>query len=342
MLARLNRTIIDCAESMRHNGKLEQRFWTAAISTAVYIINRRPHSALPQRMSPFQAWNAKGPELTHLRTFGCDAYVHLPNQLHRKLQPRGRKVTFIGYPSNQKGYQFWDDEDQRIIVTRFTDATFDENSFTRAQPVRFNSFNFLVDEHPSSSFQAPTSTTDPMILSSELSESPSLSSSASPILELSELQPEVALSEDSSLLDLSEAQSSPPSSTSEAPESCENHEPGPPQSADQPRNRRPPGEWWKAPLAMLVQIEDKNSLRASQIVIPSSIKEALDPRNEFCKQWTRATQAEFNSLQENDTWELVKLPRGRNAIQNKWVFKVKPNDKGFVDKFKARLVVKGY
>jgi hypothetical protein len=342
MIERLNRTIIDCAESMRHNGKLEQHFWTAAISTAVYIINRRPHSALPQRMSPFQAWNAKIPELTHLRTFGCDAYVHLPNQLHRKLQPRGRKVTFIGYPSDQKGYQFWDDKEQRIIVTRFTDATFDENSFTMTQPVRFNSVNFLVDEHPEDLLQAPTSTIDPTILSSEASESLSLNSSASLNPEPSEPHSEVALSEDSFSLDLSEAQHSPTSSTSEAPESFENHESIPPQSADQPRNRRPPGEWWKAPSAMLVQIKDKDLLRASQIVIPSSIKEALDPRNAFCKEWTSATQAEFNSLRENDTWDLIKLPRGRNAIQNKWVFKVKPDDKGLVDKFKARLVVKGY
>src|SRR5690349_12077382 len=135
MIERLNRTIIDCAESMRHSGKLEQRFWTAAVKTAVYIINRRPHSALPQRMSPFEAWNSERPEIGHLRTLGCDAYVHLPNQLHRKLQPRGRKVTFIGYPSDHKGYQFWDPEEERIIVTRFTDAIFDESSFTRTVPL---------------------------------------------------------------------------------------------------------------------------------------------------------------------------------------------------------------
>ncbi|WP_220089422.1 reverse transcriptase domain-containing protein, partial [Bacillus sp. SRB_331] len=40
--------------------------------------------------------------------------------------------------------------------------------------------------------------------------------------------------------------------------------------------------------------------------------------------------------------ELCPLPIGRQAIANKWIFKVKPDDEGFVHKFKARLVIKGF
>jgi hypothetical protein len=51
---------------------------------------------------------------------------------------------------------------------------------------------------------------------------------------------------------------------------------------------------------------------------------------------------EMESLHKNETWDLVKLPSGRNPIGRKWVFKKKMNATGQVKKFKARLVAKGY
>lgn len=50
----------------------------------------------------------------------------------------------------------------------------------------------------------------------------------------------------------------------------------------------------------------------------------------------------YDSLIENHTWDLCPLPEGQNAIGNKWVFKVKYNADGSIEKYKARLVVKGY
>ena len=55
-----------------------------------------------------------------------------------------------------------------------------------------------------------------------------------------------------------------------------------------------------------------------------------------------ATDAEYNSLIENKTWELVVLPHGQKAIGCKWVFKLKHDVDGRVKCFKARLVAKGY
>ena len=50
---------------------------------------------------------------------------------------------------------------------------------------------------------------------------------------------------------------------------------------------------------------------------------------------------EMNSLWKNDTYELIELPKGRKALKNKWVFKLKNEDKKLL-KYKARLVVKGF
>jgi hypothetical protein len=51
---------------------------------------------------------------------------------------------------------------------------------------------------------------------------------------------------------------------------------------------------------------------------------------------------EMESLHNNETWYLVKLPSGRNTIGRKWVFKKNMNVTGKVEKFKARLVEKCY
>lgn len=53
-------------------------------------------------------------------------------------------------------------------------------------------------------------------------------------------------------------------------------------------------------------------------------------------------EAEIKAIEENNTWELVKLPEEARVIGVKWIYKTKLNEKGEVDKFKARLVAKGY
>ena len=51
-------------------------------------------------------------------------------------------------------------------------------------------------------------------------------------------------------------------------------------------------------------------------------------------------KAELNSLAENATWDLVKLPSNRKAIKSRWVFKTKKENNGKIVRHKARLVSK--
>ena len=51
---------------------------------------------------------------------------------------------------------------------------------------------------------------------------------------------------------------------------------------------------------------------------------------------------EIDAIRRNKIWELVELPRGKKDIDVKWVYKTKLNLQGEVDKYKARLVLKGY
>lgn len=40
--------------------------------------------------------------------FGCVAFVHLPADQRKKLDPNSRKVIFVGYPDGTKGYKLCD------------------------------------------------------------------------------------------------------------------------------------------------------------------------------------------------------------------------------------------
>lgn len=73
---------------------------------------------------------------------------------------------------------------------------------------------------------------------------------------------------------------------------------------------------------------------------PLTYKEAIESRD--AREWKGAMQEELESIEENDTWNLVDLPRGRTAIGSKWVFKTKRDSNGTVVKRKARLVAKGF
>lgn len=60
------------------------------------------------------------------------------------------------------------------------------------------------------------------------------------------------------------------------------------------------------------------------------------------KQWEKAMDEECDSLTKNHTWVLVKLPADQKVIDNRWVFKIKHNPDGSIDRYKARLVVRGF
>lgn len=53
-------------------------------------------------------------------------------------------------------------------------------------------------------------------------------------------------------------------------------------------------------------------------------------------------EAEYSTLLSNQTWDLVTLPSGKHAIGCKWMFKLKHNPDGTVNKHKGRLVAKGF
>jgi hypothetical protein len=58
--------------------------------------------------------------------------------------------------------------------------------------------------------------------------------------------------------------------------------------------------------------------------------------------WQKAMEEEIFMIEKNKTWELVDRPEDKNIIGVKWIFRTKLNADSSINKFKARLVVKGY
>lgn len=53
-------------------------------------------------------------------------------------------------------------------------------------------------------------------------------------------------------------------------------------------------------------------------------------------------KAEIKALKQNNTWEIVEIPKETKTIGCKWIYKTKLQADGTLDKYKARSVAKGY
>ena len=58
--------------------------------------------------------------------------------------------------------------------------------------------------------------------------------------------------------------------------------------------------------------------------------------------WKEAINDEVESILQNHMWELVDLPPSSKPLGYKWIFQKKMKADGSIDKYKARLVIKGY
>ena len=73
---------------------------------------------------------------------------------------------------------------------------------------------------------------------------------------------------------------------------------------------------------------------------PECYEEAI--ADEHREKWLSTMQDEMESLHENYTYDLVELPKGKRALRNEWVYKVKTGEVDSDPRYKARIVVKGF
>jgi len=117
VLERMNRTIMECARCMRLHVGFPLQFWVDVVDIVVYLENKGPSSSLDGGI-PEDAWTGKKVNYSFLKTFGCEAFVHINKEIRTKLEEKSNKCTFIRYGVNDFRYHFYDYEKHKIIRSR--------------------------------------------------------------------------------------------------------------------------------------------------------------------------------------------------------------------------------
>ena len=225
-----------------------------ALSIAAYLRNRSPTKAV-KGMTPYEAWTGEKPKVDHLRTFGCQAFVHVPKDERKKLDSKSRKCVLMGYGTTTKGYRLYDPLKKKVVFSR--DVIFNEQKCGLEDSIQHEPKKYACLEYS----DKPTDTT---------------TSSEPPLLRRSE------------------------------------------------RERKQTELYGQR-------------CNVTDFKEPKSVSEAQTNHK-----WLDAMENEIGSLHDNNVWELVELPEDRKAVGSKWVFKVKTNADGSIERCKARLVAQGY
>ncbi len=74
-----NRHIVEITHAMLNEKNFPNYFWAEAVAIIVYIMNRAPTTTI-HGMTPKEKFTSKKPNVSHLKVFGCIAYVHVPDE----------------------------------------------------------------------------------------------------------------------------------------------------------------------------------------------------------------------------------------------------------------------
>ena len=58
--------------------------------------------------------------------------------------------------------------------------------------------------------------------------------------------------------------------------------------------------------------------------------------------WRDVMTEEYESIMQNDVWEIVPRPEGKSVATSKWIFKIKHVADKSIEKYKARFVARGF
>lgn len=374
---RKHRHILNVARALRFQSSLPINFWGECILTAGYLINRTPSSVL-NGVTPYEVLHGAAPSYEHLRVFGSLCYAH--NQTHKgdKFASRSRKCVFVGYPYGKKAWRLYDLDKEEFFISR--DVRFCESEFPFAEAANSLAKNVQEEERGEAMWvsrsigQIEDEENRPAGVSSQISPTgltgPLESNEIlSPSAETSVTTPEVSSSSPSDSQSPGSSPSSPDKSPATTPSSSPNrnaqvarNEPQPPPVV--PLRR---GERVRAPPVALNDyvtnsaqtriLGNSKSLypidkyvscarfsathRAFLVAITKDVEPKTYKQAIRSKVWTNAMGSEIGSLEENNTWTIEDLPLGKTAIGSKWVYKIKYNSDGSIERYKARLVALG-
>lgn len=374
---RRHRHIVETGLTLLTTAKLPLQYWTYALSTAVYLINRMPTQILSNQ-SPYQTIFKEKPNYTKLKIFGCLCFPWLRPYTPHKLAPRSVPCIFLGYSLTQSAYLCMDQITKRVYIFRhvkFDETTFPYSSTAHSTPLskpeNHNSYHPPPTQIPipspplNTAHSAPLGGTANPDLDSSPEATPDHATSPSPAASPENSTEEPSSSHDDTNEALSEEDNSvssgsqdmgPNSTTAHSTEhQPTNHSQA--QSTTNPSLATPsssssPATTVADPLQNQhpMQTRAKNQIRkpnqryglsalihSGGELEPTTITQALKH-----DKWRTSASAEFDAQVRNRTWDLVPPSPHQHVIDCKWLFRLKYLPDGTIDKRKSRLVTRGY
>ncbi|GJS88300.1 putative RNA-directed DNA polymerase [Tanacetum coccineum] len=349
------------ARALKFEANLPTRFWGECVLTAAHVINRLPSEVIENK-TPYEILHNSKPNYDHMKVFGCLAYYRSVETKGDKFEVRGRPGVFLGYPPGTKGYKVYDLQHRKMVTSR--DVKFLENIFPFARsiteeeeifvfPQKWDDENDLdnnglnqtrpnddIDEHPSFFGTEPQKTHNGP---NEETNEPAVSGPNQ------DKEPHLVCDDqnETGFETISEThgptvEHARPTRSKSRPARLDGFEVNLPPSLDHTQSSLHQGSSTVHPLAHFISYDNfTNTHKAFLTAIttnnePKHFKQAVkDVR------WIEAMKQEIQALEENKTWTLEELPKGKRAIDSKWVYKIKYKPNGDVERYKARLVAKG-
>ncbi|CAI7736868.1 unnamed protein product [Closterium sp. NIES-53] len=355
---RANRTITETARGLLIEAGLPDYFWPDAVRSACVAKNRALTHVGADKWVPYVEWIGRKPKVDMLRVFGCMCMALVPKHLrHNKLGAKAIWAVHLGMAQNSKGWLLWDPFTNKFLVSK--DCKFMENLMYKDWKaenevkigVRFGEVKSSGLEH--------------VELPLELS-SGSTTSRKSSLVNGGE-EAKDAEEEEEEVQQVSERAPTLHSRTTSAPRIrvtpqqrqglhvLAAEEEGRGKRRIQVPNRLTydalgkPAKSALAGAALIVGDDEESDYEECAFAFfspvempgePATLKEALESSD--AEEWKKAMESELKSIEENGTWEFVELPDGRKAITSKWLFKIKSDTDGKIERYKSRLVAKGY
>jgi transposase InsO family protein len=310
---RKNRHLLEMTRTLLFQNNAPKIFWSDAVLTATYLINRLPSANLSFK-SPLEILYNKKINLDHLRVFGCTCFVH-KNRLD-KLDFTSTKVIFVGYSIQQKGYKCYDPKNKKFFISR--NVTFFEDEPYYKNGEKNHNENISQNE-----FVLPCYTNQEIIENRV------------------EVHEQIGTQE-------AEEVNQPQEEGEESEELEETQEEVLPRRST--RQTQPPTKL-KDFVTYTVQYPIQDYISYSNITNDhyaylNALSQTEEPKNyEMAKldlRWHKAMNEELHALEKNQTWEICELPKNKKIVGCKWVYKIKYNSDGTIERFKAQLVAKGY
>ncbi|CAI7743542.1 unnamed protein product [Closterium sp. NIES-54] len=308
-----NRTITETARGLLIEAGLPDYFWPDAVRSACVAKNRALNHVGADKWVPYVGWIGRKPKVDMLRVFGCMSMALVPKHLrHNKLGAKAIWAVHLGMAQNSKGWILWDPFIKKLLVSR--DCKFMENLMYKDWKAENEAkIGMRFGEVKSSGLEH-------VELPLELS-SGSTTTRQSSLVNGGE-EAKDAEDEEEEVQQMSERAPTLPSRTTSAQ-----------RIRVTPQQRQGlHSDYEECAFAFFSSVEMPGE--------PATLKEALESSD--AEEWKKAMESELKSIEENGTWELVELLEGRKAITSKWLFKIKSDADGKIERYKSRLVAKGY